>query len=230
MSFPRTEAEQAIWLKNFAQAFPTHATALGFTAADVSAVQADAAMFDYLITELLPAYQGALQARTSYKNLMKDGPIGATGGDPPKAPSTGEAPATVGPGIVPRLRGLIQRIKAAPNYTEAIGQALDIVGVLKNAPGDDATAKPKVKGTALAGGQVRIEYNKGKFGGVIVEGRRQGETQWTALGQDLYSPFIDTRPPVQPNTPEVREYRVRYLLRDEAVGEWSDIVSVTTTP
>ena len=29
---------------------------------------------------------------------------------------------------------------------------------------------------------------------------------------------------------ETREYYLRYVLRDEAVGEWSDIVSATTKP
>jgi hypothetical protein len=230
MSFPNGDAEFVIWYKTFAQGFATHATALGFTAAEVAAVQADAAMLDYLIGEMLPTYQSTLQARTSYKNLIKDGPMGVPGGDPPSAPVLAAAPATVAPGIVPRLRRLIQRIKAAPNYTQAIGQDLDIAGAEKNAPGENETAKPKTKATALSGSQVRVEFNKRNFDGVFVEGRRKGDSDWTPLGQDLYSPFIDTRPPVQAGAPEVREYRLRFCLRDEAVGEWSDIVSATTTP
>jgi hypothetical protein len=230
MSYPKADAELVIWFKNFAQKFGTHAPVLGFTAADVSAVQADAAMLNYLVGDVLPTYQNALQARTTYKNSMKDGPIGAPGGDPPAAPVTGAAPATVAPGIVPRLRQWIQRIKAAPNYTEAVGQDLDIIGVEKDAPGGDPKAKPTGKATALPDSQVRIEFNKRGHDGVVVEGRRAGEPGWMPLGIDLYSPFIDTRPPVESGKPEAREYRMRYLLRDEPTGEWSDILSVTTTP
>lgn len=41
---------------------------------------------------------------------------------------------------------------------------------------------------------------------------------------------MDTRPPLQPNTPEVREYRGRFYDNDAPVGEWSDVVSITTKP
>ena len=230
MSFPRTDAELAIWMKNFAQAFGTHAATLGFAPADVAAVQADAAMLDYLIGDLVPTYQSATQARTAYKNLIKDGPLGAPGGDPPHAPAIAAAPATVAPGIVPRLRQWIQRIKAASNYTPAIGQDFDIVGTEKDAFDDATTAKPTAKATALTGGHVRIEFNKRRFDGVWIESRRKGEADWTPLGVDLFSPYMDTRPPMQAGTPEVREYRLRYYDNDAPVGEWSDIVSATTTP
>lgn len=44
------------------------------------------------------------------------------------------------------------------------------------------------------------------------------------------SPFVDTRPPLEAGKAEVREYRLRYLRRDEPVGEWSDIITATTRP
>lgn len=37
-------------------------------------------------------------------------------------------------------------------------------------------------------------------------------------------------PPLTPGGSETREYRLRYLDRDEAVGDYSDIISATTTP
>jgi hypothetical protein len=45
-----------------------------------------------------------------------------------------------------------------------------------------------------------------------------------------YSPYLDARPPATAGQPEIREYRLRHILRDEEVGEWSDIISATTTP
>lgn len=230
MAFPRSDTELALWLKSFAPTFSTHAATLGFTAAEVTAVENDAAMIDYLVNDLLPASRGLVQSRTAYKDLIKNGPIGATGGEVPAAPPPKTLPATVAPGIVPRLQQLVKRIKAAPNYTEAIGQSLDIIDGAGNAPDDEANAKPSPKATAMPNSEVRIDFNKKGFDGVLIEGRRQGEIEWTKLGVDNFSPYTDSRPPLEPGKAEVREYRVRYLRRDEAVGLWSDIISVSTTP
>ena len=41
---------------------------------------------------------------------------------------------------------------------------------------------------------------------------------------------MDTRPPLTAGRAEVREYRLRYLDRDEPVGDYSDIISASTTP
>jgi len=65
---------------------------------------------------------------------------------------------------------------------------------------------------------------------VLIESRRTGETGWTSLGIDSYSPYIDTRPLLEEGKPEVREYRLRYVLRDEPVSDWSDIISATARP
>lgn len=39
-----------------------------------------------------------------------------------------------------------------------------------------------------------------------------------------------SRPPLQAGKPEMREYRARYLQRDQATGDWSDIVTATFIP
>jgi hypothetical protein len=231
MPIPRTDNELMVWLNNFSSAFASHAAALGFTDADVNSVKADAAMLNYLVGDLVPTYKSALQARTSYKTLIMSGPSGATGGDPPPLPVTATPPAPVAPGIVPRLRLLVQRIQVAPGYTEAIGLDLGVAAGNGGAPDpSDASAKPTAKATALAGGQVQIDFSKGRFDGVLIEGRRAGEANWASLGTDNFSPFVDTRPPVEAGKPEVREYRLRYLRLDEPAGEWSDILSVSTKP
>ena len=52
----------------------------------------------------------------------------------------------------------------------------------------------------------------------------KGQTAWTFLGRDTVSPYIDTRPLAQPNTPETREYMARGVIADAEVGVDSDIV------
>ncbi|MBD0370055.1 MAG: hypothetical protein ICV60_04420 [Pyrinomonadaceae bacterium] len=118
----------------------------------------------------------------------------------------------------------------APGYTESIGNDLGITGADSDGPSLPENDKPEAKAIALPNSQVRIEFVKRNFDGVLIESRRTGEMEWAQLGTDNYSPYLDSRPPRTQGQPEVREYRLRYLSRDEAVGQWSDIISVTTTP
>jgi hypothetical protein len=187
-------------------------------------------MLDYLLGDLLPSFKTALQSRTAYKNLMKDGPLGATGGEVPVLPKATVAPAIIAPGIVPRLRQMIGRIQAAPNYTESIGRDFDIIGVSADTHTGTSSAKPTAKAVSLGHGEVRIEWVKGKLDGVVIEGRRTGESDWSKLGTDNYSPYLDGRPPLHAGQTELREYRLKYLMRDEEVGDWSDTISVSAAP
>jgi hypothetical protein len=230
MAIPRTDAELALWLTNFSTSFEAHATALGFTETDVDSVKADAAMLNYLLSELLPTYKSALQARTSYKNMLLTGPLGRSGGALPPPPATGPAPAVVPPGIYPRLRNLVQRIQLAPNYNEVIGLALGINTPEGGPAAPDTEARPKLKARSNGPGTVQVDFTKEKFDGVTIESRRAGEDGWLSLGLDSYSPYIDDRPPLEAGKPEVRQYRARYILRDQTTGEWSDIVTATFVP
>ena len=230
MAIPRTDTELALWLTNFSNTFAAHAPALGFTEADVSSVKADAAMVNFLLGDYIPTYKSALQARTSYKNLVMTGPIGVAGGALPPPPTTGPAPAVVPPGVLPRLRNLVQRIQLAPGYNEVIGRDLGITGPEGGPSAPDTTARPVLKARSTGPGTVQVDFTKEKFDGVVVESRRAGEGEWQSLGVDSYSPYIDDRPPSQAGKPEVREYRARYILRDHATGEWSDIVTATFIP
>jgi hypothetical protein len=230
MAIPRTDTELALWLTNFSTSFAAHATALGFAEAEVNSVKADAAMLNYLLGDLLPTYKSALQARTSYKNLVVAGPVGRPGGALPPSPSTGPAPAVVPPGILPRLRNLVQRIQLAPGYNEVVGLDLGITGPEGGSTAPDAQARPTLKARSNGPGTVQVDFTKENFDGVVIESRRAGEEQWQTLGVDSYSPYIDERPPAGAGKPEARQYRARYILRDQATGEWSDIVTATFIP
>ena len=231
MSFPKTDSELVIWLNNFANVFETHAETLGFTTAEVTALRNDAAMFSYMVTDVLPTHKAAVQSRVAYKKLIKNGPLGEMGGPPPPPPAVGAVPTLVAPGIIPRLRQLIQRIQLSPAYNPALGMELGIV-----APGNGGASvpvtspKPKAKAVPLPNGLVRVDFVKARFSGVIVEGRHPGQTEWAPLGTQIHSPYVDTRPPLTPGNAEMREYRLRYLQRDQPLGDYSDIISASTTP
>lgn len=226
MAIPRTEPELVVWLNNFATSYATHAATLGLAPETAEALTRDAAMFQYLVGDLIPTYQAAVQARTAYKNLLKEGPVDAAPPPVPAAPVTGAHPPAVPPGIMPRVRNLIARIKSSPGYNESIGRDLGIAG--EGTPGPSGPSKPTPRASAVTDGTVVIAFNKAGFDGVVIESRRSGETGWTRLGTDNYSPYTDGRPPLVAGRPEVREYRLRFLDRDEPVGEWSDIIAIST--
>jgi hypothetical protein len=219
-----------LWLNNFMNAFNTHVDTLGFDEAAALSVQADAAMLSYLVGDLLPTYKGALRARSSYKDLIISGPLGSPGGPPPPLPPPTTPPATVPPGILPRLRNLIQRIQLSPNYTEAIGVELGITGTEGGPSAPDSSPKPTLTARSTGPGTVQIDFSKEKYDGVLIESLRDGEDGWQSLGLDSYSPYIDDRLPMEAGKPETRQYRARYILRDQATGEWSDIVTATFVP
>src|SRR5215207_3559247 len=104
MPIPRTDNELMIWLNNFSTSFASHATALGFTAAEVSSVGADAAMLSYLVGDLVPTYKSALKARSTYKNIVVAGTLGRPATPPPPPPPTGPPPPRGPPRLPPRPR------------------------------------------------------------------------------------------------------------------------------
>jgi hypothetical protein len=226
---PGPESEQIKWMNNFVAKLAVHATTVSVSASELAAAQADVAFLTYLQHDLLPLYRAKAKEVTAYKDLLKDGPLGSPGGTLPAAPAPPTAPTAVLPGVMPRLTALVQRIKNAPGYNEAIAADLDILPPAPRTLVADQQ-KPTFTATVLPGSQVRLDWVKGKMDGVRVESKRASEQEWSHLGDDRYSPFVDTRAPAQPGPSEVRSYRLRYLLKDELVGVFSDTATILTTP
>ena len=224
-----------IWLANFVNKLTTvYNTTFTISAAQITALNADLANMRYIINDYLPAFDAAKKNRVAYKDLMRKGktetgvPIPTTAQPVPAAAvSVPAAPATaVLPNIEFRMRLLIRQLKANTAYTLAIGTDLRIVP-----PGsvvDPAVAKPKVAGVAKPSGAVALTWVKGKFDGVIIESKRGTETTFAFLDRDFKSPYVDTRPNLVAGVPELRTYRVRYVLDDAPVGLFSDDVKVST--
>ena len=87
--------------------------------------------------------------------------------------------------------------------------------------------KPDGKAEALPKYEVEISFVKRGHDGVDVESQRAAETAWTYLAFDGFSPYVDDRPPLVPDQPEERRYRLRYRDNDLPVGEYSDVYVVT---
>lgn len=228
---PQSETDLVPWLVNFSAKLPNYSTTLGFTAAELAQTQKEVAYLVYVLNVLSPTLKQTVAAVLEYKSLMKEGdaaavlPITLPGTTlPPAAPSPPPAP-----GVLPRLRKLAQNIKSRPNYTEPMGQDLGIISG-GGAAGPEVPTLTEVNATA---GVVTLGWNKGGWTGVRVQSRAvTGGTagNWSDLGVDLYSPFVDTRPLAALNQPEAREYRAAYLDGDTALSAWSQTLAVTVTP
>lgn len=127
--------------------------------------------------------------------------------------------------LLPEIRAALRLLKAQPGYTDDIGRSLGIVA----APGSSALpAKIRPSASAEARrGLVRIRFRKSGLDGVNVYGRRAGEAGWRLLGRDNQSPFEDRAPLDKPGVPEVREYQLIGVQRDQEVGVPSDTLTVT---
>ncbi len=179
------------------------------------------------VVNLAAVFKEEAKERNQYKDTFRDGPLGIATPATPTIPTIAP-PATIpAPGIVPRVRAIIQRIKSHPNYTEAMGQDMGIV-----APSSAPTGTPKPTATADAqpDSHILIKWVKGAFDGVQIESQRAGETTWTLIGMDTSSPYLDSRAPLIAGQPEVRRYRLRYFQSDVPTGDYSDIIVITTTP
>ena len=232
---PSGDADFVIWLGNFVTKLTTvHNGTLGITAGQITALNADYANMRYIIADYLPAFDAAKKNRVAYKDLMRKGktetgvPVPTTAQAIPAATVAVSAPPATPalPNIELRMRLLIRQIKANSFYTLAIGTDLRIVPPSSNT--DPATAKPKVVGVAKPSGAVVLTWTKGKYDGVLIECKRGTETTFVFLDKDFKSPYVDTRPNLVAGVPELRTYRVRYLLDDQPVGLFSDDIKIST--
>ena len=213
-----------LWYANFAAKIILHGPNLGMTAPELAGVATDNAA----VQGLIPSKNRARDDSSEWAEFTR---LELYGPESPTTPTMPGAAAPIAfspvlPGILVRLGRLVKRLKGSPNYTEAIGQDLGIVGA-EITPADP----PKPTGSVAMVGpnEVRVKWVKAGFTGVVVECQRAGETAWTVLGQDNFSPYLDARPLLVAGQPEERRYRLRYIDGDALVGEYSDVMSVTVS-
>lgn len=191
---PKDDAGLNLWLGNFQAKLATHGATVGLTAGEITTTSGQC-------TDIATEINNAVSKKADAQNAVA-------------------AKETMKKDTLPLLRNTIKRMKTHSGYTEAIGQALGIIG------GDEALpSKPGLKAKATPN-FVDLGFTKKGLDGVNIYGRLKGQTTWTFLARDTQTPYHDTRPLAAPGVPEVREYMCIGVIADEEVGEESDIVSV----
>jgi hypothetical protein len=224
--FPSAEPDQIVWLTNYRGQLSTHGAATGIDAAEITGTQADIDFAVWLMQTWNPAIQQSSQGATAYKKLVLSGtsPGGATV-PVPVASTLGAPPAVRPPGVLTRLFNQVGRIKLSTNYTVAIGQSMQIIGI----PVTSAHPFPEFTATVTQGAthqQVLLNFTKFGHDGVWIESRRNAGA-WEFLAIDTVKPYLDDRPLLIPGTAETREYRMRWWDKGEANGDWSPVQKLT---
>lgn len=229
MPLPKTDNGRIQWSINCETEFPKVFEDLGFSETEKNSVLDDCRTMRFVIQN---GQNGTAhsKAANSYKyDLLGNSQDGVNSPELPVYTQIAP-PATVSPrGILKRFSKWEERVKAHSNYSAATGDLLQINSPA-SAPASPDGAKPSGAGTSMPDHGARIDWKKGKFHGVEVESQRADEILWTKLGRDFRSPFDDDRPPLVAGQPEERRYRLRYLIDDEPVGEWSDVIAIITKP
>lgn len=197
---PRNDGDLAIWLGGLGKGLTTHGSSVGMADADIKAEQKRCA-------DLVAAIQNDEQKRREWL-------------------AAAEATKSLKRKELPALRAAIARIKVATGYTPAIGQALGVIAAAPQGLVPEAV-KPALRGQ-VHGGRVEIRFTRGKLDGINVYMRRKGESEWRPLGRASRSPFVDTTAVTSTTGSEVREYRALGVLRDEEIGQPSDIIVVAS--
>ena len=220
---PRTIALRLAWLNAFNTKLAAYMTTFQLPAGAATALANDLAMLSYVFAIQLLLTQN-LKDVNAYLTRISDNPDNGVNDPLPVIAALPTAPSTlIHDGIFQRVRALVRRIKGHPNYTNAIGADLGIVGPSITV---EFVTPPVAVAKTDGDFTIQIDWKKGKASGVIIQSRRGGETAWTQIGSDTASPFIDSRPPLVADTPETREYRLRYHVNDKPVGPYTDAIII----
>ncbi len=228
--FPRIVSERPDWFANYATQLPIANTTLALPAANVTASVGDARYCEHASGSWLTAAREFGPASTSALDQLFNG-AGAAPFILPvfTSPALPAGVSAVPPGALARIFAFVQTIKASPNYTEAIGLQLGIVG------SEDAAEHPLPEFTVnveRGGGCECVKIVFKKFGrqGVVIHSKRGTAGTWEMLAIDLASPYLDERQLLVTGQPEVREYRLQFYDDAAAMGGFTDVVSVNVAP
>jgi hypothetical protein len=191
---PKRDGNKVTWATTLKAQIAVHGATVGLNPADITATQGDC---DSVVN--------AINTFETAKNVYQQ--AGAT-----KTTNVNTA--------VRKLRTRAQQIKKHGSYTNAIGEALGIVGDEQTV--DIANSKPELKASKEPSGW-KIDFNlKGFFDGVNIYKKRAADAAFTFLGRDTHAPYIDTAA-VDNGT----RYAAFYIIGDDEVGQRSDEVVVS---
>jgi len=212
---PRTDANRAMWLTQFASKFPNHVATLEVSADDADFVQKAQEAWQFGMLLQISA-QNFAEAVTNWKDALRD-----TGAKSAPNFTSMISPTIPTDPVFPRLRKIIRRIKTHKNYKKGIGADLGVIGSEPDLNTDNW--QPKLKATVTING-VRIAWRRGRAQDINIYVSRDDGKTWQLLSTDAKPPFLDPMP--LPAQPQRWKYKAVYRVKDKEVGKESDVVTV----
>ncbi len=223
--FPEKAAEQNSLFQNWKLKLPLYQTQLGLSAADIARQAADADIFNYILN-YKTYLKDSVSAYSSWQRSMLKGDVNASPTPPVFEPVT--LPEAHFGGILVRGRQLDQRMKKAAGFTEQIGEDLGMVEFPTPPSPESFTAKITL--TAMMNGNVSAKFVKRHFQAIRLEWKLASETEWRYAGIFTASPAIHPAEGDARFVPQIRQYRGIMINKNVAVGHYSPIMTIVTTP
>ncbi|MES2515379.1 MAG: hypothetical protein V4580_14595 [Bacteroidota bacterium] len=219
---PASDAEKGIWLNNFTAKLAVYAVLLGFTPAEITALQKDNAFYQYLIG-IIEQLKQSLLTFIGYKNMAKHAKAQQHIGALPTLPSMGTPPAVVVEGIFDRASKLAARAKVSPNYNDNIGTDLGIIA--PSASIDAATMQPEIK-VNLEVGKPHLKWKKGQSDSLDLHVDRDDGQGFVLVGRFTRNEYLDITPLASGKVFDEWKYKGIYVIADTPVGLFSNVISV----
>jgi hypothetical protein len=219
---PTSDADKGVWLNNFTIKLALYSTQLGVSPAELTALQKDNTMFQYIIS-MMEVYRQNLLNLASYKNMLKHAVGQQHIGNLPALPALPTAPATVPEGIFDRVSKLAARVKASLNYTDAIGSDLGVTTPSQSV--DITTIQPELK-IKLDVGKPHIKWVKGYSDAMDLYVNRNDGSGFVLIGRLTRNEYLDTVSLPSPKVFDEWQYKGIYVIADTPVGLYSTVISI----
>lgn len=122
-----------------------------------------------------------------------------------------------------RLKAAIGRHKKAVLYTDAIGRELELIG--SGTEFNPEEYKP-VFTAITAGGDVVVKFKKLGVQGINLYKRQKGKETWELISRATRSPYV-FQPKLEETTkPEQWEFRAYGVIKDDEIGQPSNILEL----
>lgn len=198
---PRNDGHLILWLTNYATRLTTHGKSLGVSDTEVKTQSK-------LCEQIIDAIKNDDEKHRDWRSAVK-----AT----QNLKQTG----------LPEIRAVVARLKVAPGWSTAIGQAMGVISPSPQALSAQQldTARPSLRADVSAG-RVVLRFVRRPFDGLNIYSRRKGEGTWRFVGHARKSPYVDPTPLATPNSAEIREYQAVGVRKDQELGQPSDVVVI----
>jgi hypothetical protein len=223
--FPSTRAGQNVMFNNFNAKIDGYKDIFGLSNTQTERLHTICITF-------IEIYQKVEQNRAAMANLTAWQETvfkGEPKGNPvPKVPTFAiiNLPETAFIGIFDEFREFVNFIKANPNYSESIGEDLLIVTLESEQQSLDEVF-PDLKLSVKNDVSVEVSFKKFDFDAVEIQYRKAGTENWLLADKATNSPTIHTPQLTNAGQAEKFEYRAIYLQKNQRIGTWSPIYSIT---